>query len=111
MRRYSRPINMGQYDEEYDGWYLVFDLDTGLDSYETLAAAQDRGGGVEAIHLMREWAAQVIVKWNFPMLDPETEESLPMPQPRDGGMRYCPAAILNAIALAFGDALTPPKAG
>lgn len=111
LRRYSLPVDMGEYDEEYRGWFIVFDLDTGLDTYETLAAAQDAGGGVESLKLMREWAAQVIVKWNFPMIDRETGENKPMPQPSDGGIRYCPAALLLPLAEAFGEALTPPKAG
>lgn len=108
-RRVSPPIDLGQFDSNFEGWQVVFDLDIGLEAYEKLALARDAAtGGVESLKLMREWMQDVLVAWNFPVADFDGGMSA-MRQPRDGGVKDCPPAVLGAIAQAFGEAITPPK--
>lgn len=108
-RRVSPPIDLGPYDENYAGWCVVFDLDTGLDSYEKLAASQAPGtNGIESIKLMREWMEEVVLAWNFISVALDGTVSL-MPQPKDGGAAACPPGALGAIASAFADSLKPAK--
>lgn len=105
-RKVSDPIDLGQFDSRYSGWVIVVDLDTTLEANDLIAQVSDDSSPVkERATAMQAWLSIMLAAWNF-----VDDNGNPLPQPRDGGVKFCRQDLIEPISKAIAQAITPKKA-
>ena len=102
----SKPINLGEYNPEYDGWFIIVDLGAPLRTNDVIALAADTDAHTrDRNRAVYDWLAAMLIEWNF-----VDDKGTPLPQPREGGAELCPQVLMTPISEAIGAVLNPKKA-
>jgi hypothetical protein len=125
VHRLSEPLELTDFGAPavYAGWMVICNLDVDLSTNLDAADMADSTLPMTTrMASMEHWISSIVAEWNFvttvqtPALDPETEKVIPgqftetvqpLPQPSQGGARYCRQELLPAIAQAFAKAIQP----
>ena len=127
--RTSAPIDLGEFNEEYRGWFVIVYLDVPIGALKQLSSGQsvelmtmaenlDDLPLEQKIHLVQQGIGQVeamakyvkssVAAWNFTHFVPGGEIE-PIPQPDAGGVDYLSPELLGLIVRAIANAQRPPK--
>lgn len=102
-------VDLAQYLPEYAGWCIAIDPSVPMDIDEYTDTVRDPNtSGKEKKLAMQAWLEACLVGWNFvtSTLQPDgTWVTVPMPQPRDGGVQKISSKLLAPIAKAVSDFL------
>lgn len=105
--------DLGAYSPDHTGWIIVFDIDTNIGANEAaFKIADNKLTGEDRMQAMYDWIAAICVAWNFTQTsyDQDGNETVGLiPQPRNGGAKYLPQALLKPISEAFADSAVPEK--
>lgn len=113
-RSASPPINLGEFDPDFEGWLIVVDLSLPLAANEIAAQSVDESLPMSArMASTYQYISLAVKEWNFvrAALDAEGNEvAEPLPGPRDpDGPRSLPQAVFGALLKAIVQALKAEK--
>lgn len=105
-------VDLGEFDSDWAGFKIVFDLDLEIGVEELGQIAQDQEGhtGLERSEAQFLFLEATLLAWNFTRRTPAGDVEA-LPQPREGGVRKLTISQTSALMRAFSAAYSPdPKA-
>ncbi len=97
----TQPFDLGDVNPQYRGSKVVFDPEAPLDLDRHLTGAQDNSlSAEERSQALANYLEGLILAWNFTAPSPDGGR-VPLPQPREGGIRKCPQLLLRVIMEAY----------
>lgn len=110
-RKVSAPIDLGEYNPEYAGLQVIFNLRMPMSLQDQLQVMQDpEATSFQRSDAAKEWLRVTIAAWNIGIEQPDGSISY-LAQPYEGGLEDFPldADLLAAIAQAFGAVFMPKQ--
>ena len=121
VTRLSDPMDLTDFGapQAYKGWLIICHQDVDVSVFDDAAAMADNTLPMAARKTaMENWIMAIVAEWNFvttenrPVLDASGQPTgqflqvvKSLPQPSDGGARYCRQELLPAITQAFAKAI------
>jgi hypothetical protein len=105
--------DLGKYDKTYEGWVVVYDIDSPMSNNEHLFNMSDTSLDAHTrMTSMFDYLKTIIIAWNFTQVtvDSSGNESITLrPQPREGGLEGLPDSLIKPIMEGYKDATAASK--